>query len=194
MKIINRFILPLLLTIPLMGNSKPLFIGDSLTYPLAVSYQNHAPLDARFLESTGLNSKTLLDWQGYINEIDLRHYETIYIVLGTNDQIQKKDIPDYQNKAESFIKKIKQQNKNVVWLLPPTLKNSHKNALLSNTRAAIKGAVKNQGISIIDMRETLGSEYSENINGVAVRTRDGIHLTPKGAELVIRDLVRLREI
>lgn len=189
MKIINRFILPLLLTIPLMGNSKPLFIGDSLTYPLAVSYQNHAPLDAKFLESTGLNSKTLLDWQGYINEIDLGRYETIYIVLGTNDQIQKKDIPAYQHKAEAFIKKIKHQNKNVVWLLPPTLKNDRKNALLSNTRAAIKSAATNQGVSIIDMRKTLGIEYSEKINGIVVRTHDGIHLTPKGADLVIRDLV-----
>ncbi|WP_340617388.1 SGNH/GDSL hydrolase family protein [Xenorhabdus entomophaga] len=194
MKTISKFLSSLLIAIPLIGNSKPLFIGDSLTYPLAISYKKIAPIDAKFLESTGLNSQTLLDWQNYINEIDLRSYDTIYIVLGTNDHIQKKDIHTYQLKIENFIKKIKQQNKNIVWVLPPTLENNQKNTLLNNTRTAIKAAANNQGIATIDMRKLLGMKYSEKIQGITVRTADGIHITAQGADLVVSELVRVRKI
>lgn len=192
MKTISNFFLFVLITIPLAGNSKPLFIGDSLTYPLAVSYKKHAPVDAKFLESTGLNSLKLLDWNRYISEISFRNYDTIYIVLGTNDHIQKNDMRSYQLKTEKFIKKIKSQNTRIVWVLPPTLKNHHKNTLLNNTREAIRAAANNQGIAIVDMRKSLGAVYSDKVRGVTIRTADGIHITGHGADLIVNELVRLK--
>ncbi|MDR8295652.1 SGNH/GDSL hydrolase family protein, partial [Acinetobacter baumannii] len=85
----------------------------------------------------------------------------VYIVLGTNDFIQKSEIPDYQNKAFAFIRAIKKENSNIIWILPPTLKNIQKNKLLSNTREAIRQAARQNKIKTIDTRLSLGYQYTE---------------------------------
>lgn len=41
----------------------------------------------------------------------------------------------------------------------------------------------------IHTRTSLGYQYSEFINGVKVRTSDGIHITKNGADNVIKDLI-----
>ena len=40
----------------------------------------------------------------------------------------------------------------------------------------------------MDTRVSLGYQYSEFINGVKVRTSDGIHITKNGADLIINYL------
>lgn len=187
--------LPLLLslTLPVIGQCKPLFIGDSLTYELAMSYKKIAPVDAKFLESTGLQSKQILSWQDYTQNIDFSLYDTVYIVLGTNDLISKADIPEYQQKASVFIQTIKKQNRQIVWLLPPTLKAPQKNRALENTRKAIIHATNKNNVKFLDMRDSLGYEYRQIVNGVKVRTADGIHITKNGADNVIKDLINDRE-
>lgn len=138
MKITELFFICIsLVLVSFFANAKPLFLGDSLTYELAMSYKKNHPVDAKFLESTGLNSSQILDWQDYLQHIPISRYDTVYIVLGTNDLIQGSEIELYQGKAERFIKAIKRQNNNVVWLLPPALKSTEKNILLKNTRRAI---------------------------------------------------------
>lgn len=191
MKKILRFKIALsfLFALPFIGQCKPLFIGDSLTYELAMSYKKIAPVDAKFLESTGLQSKQILNWQDYTQNIDFSLYDTVYIVLGTNDFIQKSEIPDYQNKASAFIRAIKKENSNIIWLLPPTLKNPTKNALLNNTRQAIQRASHKENIQTLDMRKPLGGTYKASVNGVHARTQDGVHITEKGADLVINLLM-----
>nr|WP_283092836.1 hypothetical protein [Providencia rettgeri] len=154
-----------------------------------MSYKKIAPVDAKFLESTGLQSKQILNWQDYTQNIDFSLYDTVYIVLGTNDLISKADISEYQQKANIFIQTIKKQNGQIVWLLPPTLKNTEKNNLLSNTRTAICEAARKNKIKTMDTRVSLGYQYSEFINGVKVRTPDGIHITQNGADNVIKDLI-----
>lgn len=170
---------------PFFANAKPLFLGDSLTYELAMSYKKNHPVDAKFLESTGLNSSKILDWQDYLQHIPISRYDTVYIVLGTNDLIQRSEIELYQRKAERFIQAVKRQNNNVVWLLPPALKSTEKNVLLKNTRKAILNACKKENIAILDMQNALGDKYTTVINGVQVRSDDGIHITGKGADRVI---------
>ncbi|HHR6458116.1 TPA: hypothetical protein ACS772_003619 [Providencia alcalifaciens] len=185
--------IPLLLslTLPVIGQCKPLFIGDSLTYELAMSYKKIAPVDAKFLESTGLQSKQILNWQDYTQNIDFSLYDTVYIVLGTNDLISKADISEYQQKANIFIQSIKKQNGRIVWLLPPTLKAPQKNKALENTRKAIIHATNKNNVKFLDMRDSLGYEYRQIVNGVKVRTADGIHITKNGADNVIKDLINV---
>lgn len=185
-----NFPLMLLLTLPAVGQCKPLFIGDSLTYELAMSYQKIAPVDAKFLESTGLQSKQILNWQDYTQHIDFSLYDTVYIVLGTNDLISEAEIPQYQQKASLFIQRIKKQNTHIVWLLPPALKHPAKNTLLNNTRQAIQRASYQEHIHTVDMRKPLGTVFTASINGVSVRTQDGIHITGKGADLITNYLRR----
>lgn len=184
LKLLVNFIFFVLLTLPLTGQCKPIFIGDSLTYEIAVSYSRKSPVDAKFLESTGLQSTKILHWQNYIQTVNLSGYDTVYVVLGTNDLISKADIPQYQQKASLFIRSIKKQNTNIVWLLPPALKHPAKNTLLNNTRQAIQRACYQENIHIVDMKKLLGTVFTTSIDGVSVRTQDGIHITRKGADLI----------
>lgn len=186
MKLIIFF---LLLTISLIGNSKPLFIGDSLTYQIASSYKTHYPLDALYLEGSGLQSNKKLDWQSYIKTVPLENYDTVYIILGTNDLISKNEITNYQFKVKSFIRSIKNKNTSIIWLLPPELKNSRKNELLKNTRKVIQQVGNQENIKIIDMRRSLGMDYIEQINNVPIRTKDGIHITKQGGDKITQFLL-----
>lgn len=179
----------IIIAIPLAGQCKPLFMGDSLTYRLAISYQNYAAADAHYLEGTGLKSTKRLNWLNYTKQINFHHYDTVYIVLGTNDMISKNEISAYQKKAADLIQSVKQQNTRIIWILPPSLKDPRKNSLLANTREAIERAAEKERILTIDMRQSLGNHFYENINGVQIRTSDGIHLTAKGADKVIRSLI-----
>lgn len=186
---INFFASLLLFAVPVIGYSKPLFIGDSLTCALAESYRKIAPVDAKFLESTGLQSNDLLDWPQYVRQSDFSGYDTVYIVLGTNDLIAERDIPSYTQKARRFIRVVKAQNRNIVWLLPPTLQDPAKNARLTHTRKAIQIAARSERIRTADMRHASGNTYRDTVNGVKVRTADGIHITSHGADLIVRTLL-----
>ncbi|WP_458252372.1 DUF459 domain-containing protein, partial [Proteus mirabilis] len=75
----------------------------------------------------------------------------------------------------------KARNQNVIWLLPPTLKDPAKNTLLDNTRQAIKTASHIEGITTVDTRTVLGETYTAVLDRPTVRTKDGIHITPNGA-------------
>ncbi|MCS6748170.1 hypothetical protein NOM78_01345 [Proteus mirabilis] len=184
----NIFVFLFMLTVPLLGHCKPIFLGDSLTYQLATSYKNIAPVDAQYLVGSGLSNNQKLDWIEYIKTVDIQKYDTVYIVLGTNDFIQTNEISGYMYKASIFIKEIKKKNNNIVWLIPPTLQDSSKNELLQNTRAAIYKASTQEKIKILDMRESLGMRYEKVIDGVQIRTDDGIHITRKGADYIIAQI------
>lgn len=184
----NIFVFLFMLIVPQLGHCKPIFLGDSLTYQLATSYKNIAPVDAQYLVGSGLSNNQKLDWIEYIQTVDVQRYDTVYIVLGTNDFIQTNEISGYMYKASMFIKEIKKKNNNIIWLIPPTLQDSTKNELLQNTRAAIYKASTQEKIKILDMRESLGMRYTKIIDGVQIRTDDGIHITKKGADYIVSQI------
>lgn len=154
-----------------------------------MSYQRYAPVDAQYLEGTGLQSAARLDWQRYAKQGNFHRYDTVYIVLGTNDFITPQEITACQQKAQRLIQTIKQQNAHVVWLLPPTLQNAQKNAQLTHTRQAIQQAADMEHIVTIDMRQSLGAQYTDSINRVTIRTPDGIHIPPKGSDKLVQLLI-----
>lgn len=180
-----KFIILLLALIySIMGYSKPIFIGDSLTYQIASSYKAHQPIDALYLEGSGLHSNKILDWQRYIKTVPIENYDTIYIVLGTNDFITKNETITYKTKVKQFIQSIKAKNASIVWLLPPELKDGRKNNLLKNTRSAIQSVGSDENIKVLDMRQSLGMQYTQHINNIPIRTKDGIHITKQGADKI----------
>lgn len=190
--LINNYIKLLILflsTLPLMGQCKDIFIGDSLTYELAMSYQKHAPVDAKYLESTGLNSNKLLNWRDYIKDLKFEKYDVVYIVLGTNDLIESHEILEYKQKVREFILTIKMKNKNIVWLLPPALENKKNNILLNNARLSIIDVANVEGIQLYDMRIMLGYDFKEKNNNIYIRTKDGIHITKNGANMIIDQIL-----
>lgn len=190
--LINNYIKLLILflsTLPLMGQCKDIFIGDSLTYELAMSYQKHAPVDAKYLESTGLNSNKLLNWRDYIKDLKFEKYDVVYIVLGTNDLIESHEILEYKQKVREFILTIKMKNNNIVWLLPPALENKKNNILLNNARLSIIDVANVEGIQLYDMRIMLGYDFKEKNNNIYIRTKDGIHITKNGANMIIDQIL-----
>ncbi|HEM7189765.1 TPA: hypothetical protein U2I61_004303 [Providencia rettgeri] len=172
--------------------SKPIFIGDSLTYSLAVSAKNINPVDAFYLEGTGLSSDKLLDWQSYINEINFQGYDDIYISLGANDAIEKDKINSYIFNGVSFIKKIKKSNNNVkiVWVLPPVMKDKTIESMLENTRIAIYEICNIEKIECFNPNSVLSDTFVFKINEKQIRTKDGIHYTQYGATLIIESLFK----
>uniref|UniRef100_UPI0036D9287B DUF459 domain-containing protein n=1 Tax=Photorhabdus sp. RM322S TaxID=3342825 RepID=UPI0036D9287B len=169
--------------------SRPIFIGDSLGYEIAKSYSSMKPMDARYKVGSGLESNKLLNWQNYAEQFNFESYDTVFIILGTNDHIRKSDSLRYISKARNFIQAIKTKNQNIVWFLPPALKDVDKNNLLNNTRQSIIQAAQLEGIKILDIRKVLGDNYNEALNGIQIRTTDGIHITPNGAQLTVSQLL-----
>ncbi|WP_446471525.1 DUF459 domain-containing protein [Xenorhabdus stockiae] len=166
--------------------SKPIFLGDSITYQVAISYKKDRPVDAKYLVGSGLKNQLDFNWVDYAKTLKIRHYDCVYLVLGTNDFISKHEIFDYRNKAIHLIRELKKQNNYIIWVLPPTLREVKKNLMLGNTREAIQLAASAEQIATIDMRDALGQQYIGSLNGQAIRTNDGIHITEYGADLFVR--------
>ncbi|WIF74506.1 hypothetical protein QN092_21335 (plasmid) [Proteus vulgaris] len=183
-----------LFLMPFSISAKVLVIGDSLAYPIAVSFKKVMPTDGYFLESTGLNEQLSLNWNDYINELDLSNYSNVIISLGANDGITKNEIDNYQKKAVNVIKIIQAGNDGalVTWVLPPVLKDSKKENAVSHVRGALNLACNASGIACFDPSMVIGSEFAMSVNGIPVRTKDGIHYTSQGADLIVNELLGIK--
>ncbi|MEX9892475.1 hypothetical protein AB7W78_18840 [Providencia rettgeri] len=177
------------------GFSKTLVIGDSLAFPIAESFKKAMPTDGYFLESTGLNEQLSLNWSDYIHTLDVSRYDNIIVSLGANDGIQINEIDNYQQKAVKIIKQLQNENEQalVTWILPPVLKDVKKESVISNTRKALNYACNATGINCFDPAVVIGHEFSYQVNGVPVRSQDGIHYTSQGAELIVNEMLGLKK-
>ncbi|PHM72175.1 SGNH/GDSL hydrolase family protein [Xenorhabdus sp. KJ12.1] len=180
---IKIFFMVFFLSMTLSTHAKPIFLGDSITYQIVNSYKKHRPVDAEYLVGSGLNNQFNFSWIEYAKTLDVSRYECVYLLLGTNDFIENNEIVNYRNKAIDLIRELKKKNRDIIWILPPTIRNERKNFLLNNTREAIKLAAVTEQITTIDMRETFGQHYMDSLNGRAIRTNDGIHITEYGADV-----------
>lgn len=175
-------------------SAKVLVIGDSLAYPIAESFKKILPTDGYFLENTGLNEQLSLNWSEYIQTLDLKKYSNVIISLGANDGITKNEIDNYQKKAVNVIKIIQAGNDGalVTWILPPVLKDSKKENAVSNVRSALNLACNASGITCFDPVDVMGAEFAMSVNGIPVRTKDGIHYTQQGADLIVNELLGIK--
>lgn len=183
-----------LFLMPFSISAKVLVIGDSLAYPIAESFKDIMPTDGYFLENTGLNEQLSLNWIEYTQTLDLKNYSSIIISLGANDGITKKEIDNYQQKAVNVIKTIQANNEValITWVLPPVLKDSKKEKLVANVRNALNLACNASGITCFDPVDVMGAEFAMSVNGIPVRTKDGIHYTQRGADLIVNELVGIK--
>lgn len=192
--ILKKIVVAGLFLIPFTISAKVLVIGDSLAYPIAESFKKIMPTDGYFLESTGLNEQLSLNWNDYINGLDLSSYSNVIISLGANDGITPKEIDHYQKKAVNVIKSIQGLNEiaSITWVLPPVLKDSKKENAVSNVRGALNLACNASGITCFDPSIVMGAEFAMSINGIPVRTKDGVHYTSQGAELIVNELMGVK--
>ncbi|WP_336432719.1 hypothetical protein [Providencia rettgeri] len=192
--ILKKIMVVGLFLMPFTISAKVLVIGDSLAFPIAESLKVIIPTDGFFLESTGLNDKSTLNWFDYILTLDVTRYDNVIISLGANDGIQGNDIDNYQQKAVMLIKHLQNVNEQalVTWVLPPVLEDTKKEIAVSNTRKALNHACNATGINCFDPAVVIGHEFSYQVNGVPVRSQDGIHYTPQGAELIVNELMGVK--
>lgn len=171
-------------------SAKTLFFGDSLTYVIGQEFKRNNP-DTDIIYNVGFSFRVNHEFMfNTIDETDLIKYETIYIVFGTNDFIQKGDIDNYSILTALFISRILNNNNkiNIVWILPPTLKNSKHNILVSNTRESIKRSLIALEVRFLNVNDIFGNEFNYMLNNKEIRTKDGIHITNYGAKLIVEYL------
>ncbi|TDB45336.1 GDSL-type esterase/lipase family protein [Photorhabdus luminescens] len=159
---------------------------------MACNFSHPFPVDVLYQERTGLNDRSPLIWLEYVQAIPVQQYSSIVISLGANDAVELNQIQIYQHKAEQFIQYIKQHSQQapITWILPPVMKEQRIEGMLKNTREAIKRAVNLSGIYFFDPQDVLGNTFTYSINGVQIRTQDGIHYTAKGSDLIINELIK----
>ncbi|QHA72598.1 hypothetical protein WMR86_20090 (plasmid) [Proteus vulgaris] len=173
-------------------NAKTLFFGDSLTYVIGHEYKNRFP-DTDIVFNVGFSFRVNHEFMfNTIDNTNLTQYDSIYIVFGTNDFINKSDIDNYSILTAIFINRILSNNSNIniVWILPPTLKNSKHNYLVSNTRESIKRSLTALGVKFFNVNDIFGNEFNYKLNNKQIRTNDGIHITNYGAGLIIDYLIK----
>lgn len=183
MRGIVLFILALL---PGTAPAKTLVIGDSLAYTLTKSAQKITLTDGYYLVGSGLVAGGL-DWLKFMETMDIVMYDKVIISIGANDGITSRQLDSYKTKVFGLISIIKNKNSNIpiVWILPPAMKNVDTENRLIHTREAINQVSMVTGINTFNPSSIIGDKFISSINGVKIRTQDGIHYTQKGGDLII---------
>lgn len=175
--------------IPFSAISKTLFFGDSLTGTMGKVYQQKidSDTDVVYVVGSGLENKKV-DWIKKIKHEDLKKYNKIIISIGTNDYfISNKG--RYENKISDLISEIKKSDiKEIIWILPPPVENLKINKGINNVRNIIINSSNKNSYRVIDPRSIIGNNYVLYLNDQQIRTKDGIHYTIKGAELIARKI------
>lgn len=182
---------------PLMA--KTLFLGDSLTavYEKSAKYILDEKIKTEYVSGSGLINKNKKDWIAFVNNSDLCEFDNVIISLGTNDFVlyDPEEWRKYYSLVFQLIAKI--QNKNplatIIWISPPHLKNLVHERYLIYTRHIIKHSAMLLNVHYLDVNQPhiLGTQWQSVIHNETVRTRDGIHITRKGGERVIREVVKI---
>ncbi|ENZ0192023.1 SGNH/GDSL hydrolase family protein [Escherichia coli] len=181
---------------PLMA--KTLFLGDSLTavYEKSAKYVLDEKIEAEYVSGSGLINKSKKDWIAFVNNFDLREFDNVIISLGTNDFVQygSDERQKYYSLVFQLIAEIQNENPlaTIIWISPPHLKNPEHEHYLIHTRHIIKHSAMLLNIHYLDINQPhiLGTQWQPVIHHETVRTDDGIHITRKGGERVIREVVK----
>ncbi|MEH1332471.1 SGNH/GDSL hydrolase family protein [Proteus mirabilis] len=179
--------------------AKTLFLGDSLTavYEKSAKCVLDEKIKTEYISGSGLINKNKKDWIDFVNNFDLREFDNVIISLGTNDFVQygSDEWQKYYSLVFQFIAEI--QNKNplatIIWISPPHLKNPEHERYLIHTRHIIKHSAILLNIHYLDINQPhiLGTQWQPVIHHETVRTDDGIHITRKGGERVMNEIVKI---
>ena len=176
---------------PFTSVSKTLFFGDSLTGTMGVVYKGkiNRDTDIEYVVGSGLENKKI-NWIKKIKNKNLNKYNKVIISIGTNDYFIS-DKEKYENKVLNLISVIKKSNiKEIIWILPPPVENENINKGIENVRNIITQSSIKDNFKIIDPRKVIGDKYTLYLNKEQIRTKDGIHYTMKGAEIIIKCLMK----
>lgn len=176
--------------------AKSLFIGDSLTLSLAKGAKEQDALEYYYLDRSGLQNEAFYDWLAFVQRMPVSYPDLIIVSLGANDGMTSFTGHQYHQKIRQFISILKTRYPaaSVVWVLPPAMKNRQTENALVNTRRIISDTATTAGYTVFDPRSVTGLTWTYSVNGIVLRTPDGIHYTPEAGKLIsdrIYNAVRL---
>lgn len=179
--------------------AKTIVIGDSLADGIGICYTQKFGGDYKSVPSSGLINRKFFNWNDYVIKTDLKNYDYVVIVLGTNDFMPIKGnntssvvwADEYSKRINTFTSLIRNNNKDIkiIWVLPSNLKNESNNKDLRGVSVTINSNKDLLDYKIVDIQEEIGYNYTKYYNGKQIRTNDGIHYK-KYLSCLISDKIR----
>ncbi|HCD1134497.1 TPA: hypothetical protein JD648_RS17100 [Morganella morganii] len=168
------------------SSAKSIFIGDSLTLSLAKGAKELDVLEYYYLDRSGLINGAFYDWLAFVQRMPVSSPDIIIVSLGANDGISASASYRYNQKIRQFISVLKTRYPaaNIIWVLPPAMKNTQTENALVNTRRIISETAIIAGYTVFDPRPLTGRTWTYSVNGIVLRTADGIHYTPEAGKLI----------
>lgn len=169
-----------------------LFIGDSLTLSLAKGAKEQDVLEYYYLDRSGLINGAFYDWLAFVQRMPVSSPDLIIVSLGANDGMAASAGHRYSQKIKRFISVLKTRypTASIIWVLPPAMKNTQTENALVNTRRIISETSAIAGYTVFDPRPLTGRAWTYSVNGIVLRTADGIHYTPEAGKLISEQIYR----
>ncbi|HDF2330378.1 TPA: hypothetical protein PC537_004036 [Morganella morganii] len=192
MKILTNVLITLLFGLFNSAYSKSLFIGDSLTLSLAKGAKEQDILEYYYLDRSGLMNGAFYDWLAFVQRMPVSSPDLIIVSLGANDGMAASAATPYSQKIRQFISVLKTRYPaaSIIWVLPPSMKNTQTENALVNTRRIISETSAMAGYTVFDPRLVTGRAWTYSVNGIVLRTADGIHYTPEAGKLISEQIYR----
>lgn len=155
--------------------------------------------------SSGLASPSFFDWPEHAaREMDRVDPEIVVFIIGANDSGVARDEPvddtgqpawraTYGQLVDEMLDVLTGDGRSLYWIGSPPLRDEHKNDGVREVNAVAHEVTgRRRDVTYIDAYDLFSSsdgEYAAMLPGVdgdevRVRTNDGIHFTPAGAELL----------
>lgn len=169
-----------------------LFIGDSLTLSLAKGAKEQDVLEYYYLDRSGLMNEAFYDWLAFVQRMPVSSADLIIVSQGANDGMATSAGHRYGQKIRQFISVLKTRYPaaSIIWVLPPAMKNTQTENALVNTRRVISETAAIAGYTVFDPRPLTGRVWTYSVNGIVLRTADGIHYTPEAGKLISEQIYR----
>lgn len=169
-----------------------LFIGDSLTLSLAKGAKEQDVLEYYYLDRSGLMNEAFYDWLAFVQRMPVSSPDLVIVSLGANDGMAASADHRYSQKIRRFISVLKTRYPaaSIIWVLPPAMKNTQTEYALVNTRRIISETAVIAGYTVFDPRPLTGRVWTYSVNGIVLRTADGIHYTPEAGKLISEQIYR----
>ncbi len=198
---------------------RAVFAGDSLMESMGPQMQpaltEHLQWACRPIgkKSTGLCRPDFYDWPAVLEE-NLREFRPHLVVfwVGTNDNQNVWGVKTgglltdawkkaYCGKMQQIIDLCRKYRARLIFIGPPTVGKARVNAELEQINQVMRDYCKLQHVPFLDVRPIFSDKKGRYIQSlrnksgksVAIRTKDQVHITPAGNNLVMKQLYPLMQ-
>ena len=194
------------LRVLVIGDSLGIDLGDALTNDLANTGVVTATLDGEV--NTGLTRPAYYNWPAEL-QADLPKYnpQVVVVMVGANDPQDFPGPPDvpygtaawtteYTQRVDAFMQEAASTGAKVVWVGMPPMQDPGRSAAMATLDGIYQTEAAKYGVTYVSSTAVVGTPqggYTAYVqaNGqeVNVRTPDGTHLAPGGAELLSQAVI-----